>query len=201
MSSIAITGLLQIDLPTYTIRFCDGGFFQFEGQTFRSSDPVFGTIGGMQPPEEGVGDSVPALQIKLLPPTGTAPATLSQPGYQTARARFWIAEYDYSTGLITSAEVQFDGQLDQTILTVGKSRRELAIGIVSLAERLFEGNIGNSQNPTWHKSVWPGELGHDNATGLGVPVAWGVESPPRTSSTFGGGGGGGGRTIRNIRLY
>src|SRR3546814_9368912 len=49
--------------------------------------------------------------------------------------------------------------------------------LVSLAERLFELNIGNSLNSAWHKSVWPGELGHDNATGLSIPVAWGVESP------------------------
>src|SRR3546814_1850748 len=54
---------------------------------------------------------------------------------------------------------------------------EVAVSVVSLAERLFELNIGNSLNSAWHKSVWPGELGHDNATGLSIPVAWGVESP------------------------
>src|SRR3546814_10142793 len=54
---------------------------------------------------------------------------------------------------------------------------EVAVSVVSLAERLFELNIGNSLNSAWHKSVWPGELGHDKATGLSLPVAWGVESP------------------------
>src|SRR3546814_15904051 len=54
---------------------------------------------------------------------------------------------------------------------------EVAVSVVSLAERLFELNIGNSLNSAWHKSVWPGELGHDNATGLSIPVEWGVESP------------------------
>src|SRR3546814_8736110 len=54
------------------------------------------------------------------------------------------------------------------MLTVGASR-ELAVSVVSLAERLFELNIGNSLNSAWHKSVWPGELGHDNATGLSIP--------------------------------
>ena len=76
----------------------------------------------------------------------------------------------------------FDGQVDQTVLTVGKGTKELAVSVVSLAERLFEGNIGNTLNPTWHKSIWPGETGHDNATGLSVSVAWGTESPTRYST-------------------
>src|SRR3546814_3437222 len=31
---------------------------------------------------------------------------------------------------------------------------EVAVSVVSLAERLFELNIGNSLNSAWHKSVW-----------------------------------------------
>lgn len=151
---------------------------------------------------EGVGDTVPALQLTLLPTDTAAPAQISKPGHQTARVRFWIAEYDVDTGVIGSSEVMFDGQIDQTILTVGKGTKTLDVSIVSLAERLFEGNIGNTLNPTWHKSVWPGETGHDNATGLSKPVAWGVESPRRGS---GGGGGGsyvdGGGRPQDLRAY
>lgn len=190
MNQIALTGLLKIELPDHTIRFCDGGFFAFEGETYRSEDALFGTIGAVESLSEGVGDSVPALSISLLPPDETAPATLSQPGYQTARVQFWIAEYDAQTGVITSAEKMFDGQIDQTILTVSKTQRELTMSIVSLAERLFEGNIGNTLNPTWHKSIWPGETGHDNATGLSVPVAWGTEGPSRGGTSSSGRGGG-----------
>src|SRR5690606_3785725 len=90
---------------------------------------------------------------------------------------FWIAEYDVATGIISTADVQFDGQIDQTVFSSGRGTKELSMSIVSLAERLFEGNIGNTLNSTWHKSVWPGEKGHDNATGLSVPIAWGTEAP------------------------
>jgi hypothetical protein len=62
--------------------------------------------------------------------------------------------------------------------------------VVSLAEKLFERNIGNSMNSSWHKYVNPGELGQDNATGLTGSVAWGVESAPGGGTTRGGGGGG-----------
>lgn len=202
MNSVALTGLVQIDLPERTLRYCDGGFFEFGGEAFRSSDATFGTIGSLAAMSEGVGDVVPALQMTLLPAGNAAAADLSKPGHQTSRVRFWIAEFDVDTGVIGSAEVMFDGQIDQTILTVGKGTKTLDVSVVSLAERLFEGNIGNTLNPTWHKSVWPGETGHDNATGLSKPIAWGVESPRRGGS--GGGGGSyvdGGGNARDLRAY
>lgn len=205
MNQVALTGLVQIDLPERTLRYCDGGFFEFGGEAFRSSDATFGTIGSLAAMSEGVGDVVPALQMTLLPADSAAASDLSKPGHQTSRVRFWIAEFDVEAGTIASSEVMFDGQIDQTILTVGKGQKELAVSVVSLAERLFEGNIGNTLNPTWHKSVWPGETGHDNATGLSKPVAWGVETP---RGGFGGGGasrnspgGGSDRQARDMRAY
>ena len=185
MNAIALTGLVQVDLPERTLRFCDGAFFAFEGETFRGKDATYGTIAALAAMSEGVGDTVPAIQMTLLPANDAAPADLSQPGHQTARVRFWIAEYDVASGLITSSEVMFDGQVDQTILTVGNGAKTLEVSVVSLAERLFEGNIGNTLNPTFHKSVWPGETGHDQATGLTIPVAWGTERPPFSSTRTG----------------
>lgn len=191
MSRVALTGLLTIELPEATLRFTDGGFIEYNGETYRAKDDTFGTIQSVQPLSEGVGDSVPALSISMLPPDTSAVADLTKPGHQTSQVQFVLAEYDVDAGTINSADVLFTGQIDQSVLTVGKGKRELAMSVVSLAERLFEGNTGNSLNPTFHKSVWPGETGHDNATGLAVPVAWGVERPG-TGSGYGGGRGGGG---------
>lgn len=190
MSHIALTGLVKIELPDRTLRFCDGGFFVYEGDTYRSKDAVFGTIGALQTMSESVGDVVPAVVLTILPPDSTAPEEISQPGNQTSPAKFIIAEFDADTGLITDANVEFYGQLDQTILKSSAGEYSLAVSVVSLAERLFERNIGNSMNPTWHKSVWPGELGQDNATGLSNAIAWGVESP-RSNGGAGGVGSGG----------
>lgn len=189
---IGMTGLVEITLPDVTLRFCDGGFFVYESQTYRSEDAVFGTISALQTMGEGVGDTVPALSMTLLPPDSTAPSEICQPGNQTSRARFIIAEYDAETGLITTADVFFDGQLDQTVYSFGENTKELGMSIVSLAERFFEGNIGNTMNSVFHKSIFPGETGHDNANGLSVPVAWGVEAPPSNMRRSGGGGYGGG---------
>lgn len=178
MNRIAFIGLIKIEFPGHTMRLCDGGFMEWAGETYRSKDSTFGTLGGAEPLSEGVGEEVPVFELTLLPPSDTAPGDLTQPGFQTARSRFWIGEYDVDAGtLIGEPDLQFDGQVDQTLLTFGRETREMALSIVSNTARLLERNIGNSLNPVWHKSIWPGETGHDNATGLGRQVAWGAEAP------------------------
>ncbi len=177
MNTVALIGLMKMELPDATVRLCDGGFIEYDSETYRSFDPVFGTIASIDALSEGVGDEVPALEVTFYPHGDAEPSDLSQPGFQTARTRFWIGEYDVEAGTLDGTpDLVFDGQLDRTQLIVGRERT-LSCSIVSLAERLFELNIGNSLNPNWHKSVWSGELGHDNATGLSVPVAWGAASP------------------------
>lgn len=196
MQRVSLISLLRIDLPGTTVRLCDAGFVQFDGATFAAEDPIFGVIGAVQPLTEGVGEEIPALELTLLPLGASAPAQLSQPGYQRSTVRAWIGEYSQETGLlIGTPDLLFHGQIDQTTLRVGRSTRELAITVVSTAERLFMLNEGNSLSPRWHKSIWPGELGHDNAIGLTVPVAWGTESRPGAGAVSYGGTTGAGRGI------
>lgn len=188
MQQIAVVGLMRIELPTGTVNLCEAGFFTFDGAVHRGRDATFGTVDSVESMTEGRGDEIPALQIDLLPPGTAAASALSQPGFQTSRLRSWIGEYDIASGLITGTpELMFDGQVDQTTLRIGAART-LSLSAVQTAERIFELDIGNSLSPTFHKSVWPGELGHDEATGLKVQVAWGVEKP--IGATGGGSGGG-----------
>lgn len=193
MNRIGLTGLCKIELPDATIRLTDGGFIVWGGETYRSKDDVFGTIASIDELTEGVSSEVPALDIVMFPANTAAAADLSQPGFQRSRVTFWLAEFDRETGWLDGEpDVLFDGQIDQTALSCGRDSRELTMTIVSTAERLFERNIGNSLTSAFHKSIWPGETGHDNAAGLGKPVAWGVEAPPSTSAGYYGGGGFGG---------
>lgn len=174
---VGMIGLLKIELPDATIRLCDGGFVPWGAETFRSVDPVFGSLAAVEELEEGIAESVPAFTMTLLPTGAEGPAALSQPGFQRSRVRFWLAEYAPDDGmLVGEPDLQFDGQIDTTTLSAGFGELSLDMSVVSQLERLFSRNRGNSLNPRWHKSVWPGETGHDNATGLSVPVAWGVES-------------------------
>lgn len=201
---LTIAGLVEISLraagglPARTIRLSDGGFLKLQGQTYRAEDPDFGAIVEVQEFAEQAGDEAPGGVLTFQPRSGAAAATLSQPGYQMSPIRFWLVRVDPQTGLAdeVSAELLGDMLLDSTRLRFGRGTRLLDMEMIAAAERLMNVNEGNVLSSRFHKSVWPGELGLDNAVDVGVTVAWRVASPPRGSvrggpSVPGGGGGGG----------
>lgn len=203
MDIVTLAGLVKIELPDVTLRICDGAFVIWDAETFTASDPDFGTIGSMEPVDEGVGDEIPALRMNFLPNSTASAADLSKPEYQGCRVRMWIAEVDLATNeVIGDPSLEFDGQADSTDLVIDRGTRELEMDIVSAAERLFLINESNTLSPRFHKSLYPGELGQDNAIGVGVGVAWGTALPAQTygpgyGGSGDGGGGGGGRFFNN----
>jgi hypothetical protein len=186
MIQIGLTGLCKIELPGYTIRLCDGGRIKWGSETFVARDPEYGTLGSIEEISEGAGEELPPLELTLIPPDTAAAADLVQPTMQGSRVQLWLAEYNpVNSTVIGTPEAKFDGELDQAALTL---QLQLTLSIIPAAARLFELNIGNSLSASWHKSIWSGETGHDEATGLTEKIAWGVEAPIGTA--IGGGGGG-----------
>lgn len=185
-----LAGLVKIELPSYTIRLCDGGFVYFDSEKYESADDEFGSIESVEAVEEHLSDDAPAGRITFLPKSTAAAATLSQPEYQNSRMRFWLARVNEATGVIVESELVGDMELDTTELHITKGGRRLEMGFRSSADRLFNINEGNVLSPRFHKSVWAGELGLDNATGIPDTVAWGVKAPPRGAVTAAPGSGG-----------
>lgn len=182
-------GLCKIEFPTGPVLLCEGGRVDWGSEIYRERHGTFGSILSIDNLSEGVGDEVPAMVLVLGPPASAPRASLSQPGFQTSRVRFWLAEVDLAAMAVTGTpDLQFSGWVDQTDLNL---RGELKVTVVSEAERLFERNRGSALSPVFHKALFPGETGHDNATGLSRPVAWGIEAPPGTlgsgSAALGGG--------------
>jgi len=183
VNRISVAGLCKIELPDHTIRLCDGGRIIWGSEVYRARDADFGVIGSVEPLEEGDGDSLPPLTMTLLPSSTASAADLVQPAMQGSRVRFWIAEYDVDAGEVTGTpDLRFDGELDQATLDL---QLQLELTVIAAAARLFELNIGNSLSPAFHKSVWPGETGHDQAVNLAFQDAWGVEAPPTAMSNGG----------------
>ncbi len=179
MKTFSMVGFLRMDLPSETIRLCDGAYMYFGGDLYTSKHDLFGTLAGLQAISEGAGEEVPSMEMIFLPTSAATPADLCQPGFQKSRVRLWLGEYTPATNtLVGTPHLMFDGQLDQTKYIVGRTSKRLSMSVVSTAERLFERNAGNSMSPSFQKSIWPGEKGHDNATGLSRPVAWGAQAPP-----------------------
>ena len=195
MDRVTLAGLVKITLPDATLLMCDGAFVKWDAEKFRSADATFGTIGQIEPIAEGVGDEIPALRITFNPVSTAAAAELSQPDWQGSRVEMWVAEVSLETNAVVGTPaLMFDGQTDSTELLIDVGARELGMDVVSAAERLFVVNEGNTLTPRFHKSLFPGELGEDNATGIGVGKAWGTAQPQQSyGAGFSYGGAGGGR--------
>jgi len=177
---ICLAGLLKLELPGHTVLLCDGGTLLFEGDTYLSEDSVFGTIAAIEAVTEGIGDQAPAATITFAPQPDAAAADLSNAAMQGSRLRTWIAEVDYDTGVILGTpDQQTDAVIDVPRLKIGKGKRLVEMDFVSSLERLFIIGTGNVLSGEFHRRVWPGERGCDNATGVEYTFAWGVGSPPR----------------------
>lgn len=199
MTSVALIGLVRIELPDRTLRFCSGGFIEFEGEVYRARDAVYGALGSVRAISEGIGDEIPALVIEILPSdTSISIAGLSVGAIQQSSVKLWIAEYNPETGLIVGTpDTRFIGFVDQPQVTFSRGQFTIQITAVPQLELLFFKDTGNGLSTAFHKSLYPGELGHDNASGMTIAVSWGVASPPRGGTSFAGGGFLGG-TINNI---
>lgn len=193
---VGITGLLKIELPGHTVLLSDGGSTLFNSEIYTSYDEVIGSLAAVDTIAEGIGDEIPALDLTFAPPSVVAVSALSSGAIQKSRVRLWLAEYDTTSGeIIGTPELRFIGFVDQPQTEFAFRQQGLQITAVPELEAMFFKDTGNGLSISFHKSLYPGEMGHDNASGLSIPVAWGVESPPRSSSYFGGGsgfGGGGG---------
>lgn len=197
-SVITLAGLCEIELPGRTVRWCDGGFVTWGGDLFKSEDEDFGTIESIDAVTEAISDEAPSGKLTVLPPSVVDAADLFQPDAQGSPMRFWLAEIDPATGgVVGTPENLFSGFLDALTLRIGRDRRAVEIEFMSEAERLFWTREGNVLSPRFHKTVWPGELGLDFATGAQTAVPWGVAGPGRGTigSGFVTGGGGFSRAI------
>lgn len=189
---VGITGLLRIDLPGHTVRLTDGGTTLFDGELYTANDEVIGSLAAVDTIAEGIGDEIPALDLTFAPPSVAAVSALSSGAIQKSRVRLWLAEYDASTGeIVGTPELRFIGFVDQPQTSFAYRQLSLQITAVPELEAMFFKDTGNGLSISFHKALYPGELGHDNASGLSIPIAWGVESPPRSTVYFGGGGSGG----------
>lgn len=192
MLVVGLVNLCRIDFPDATVvRWSEGAEIKWGADVYRPRHATYGALAGAEALSEGIGNEVPAMQLTLHPPSTAAAADLVQPGSQTARVRSWLARYlPVSATVDGTPDLTFDGFLDQARLRRGPTTFALDLAVVSALERLFELNTGNWLSPTFHKSVWPGETGEDQATGLVLQDAWGVEAPPQGGTGSAGLGGG-----------
>lgn len=183
---IRLAGLALIELPARTIRLCDGGYVYWGADKFTAKDDEFGTLANFESNDDAIGEEAPGGRLTLLPPEATAAGTLAQPEAQGGAVQLWMAELDNETGLISGTpQMVFDGVIDTVTLRLTQRGREVVIGFVAQAERLFAIKEGNVLSTRFHQLAWPGEKGLDHCTGAQVAVPWGVPDPGRGTGFFG----------------
>lgn len=190
MDRITLCGLIKIEFPEYTLRLCDGGFVNYGGELYQSEDAIFGVISGFEITGTAP-DQAPGGKISFLTPDPDAATAMIAPGFQTSKLSIWLAEINEATStVIGTPKILTLAQLDRGIVSETMRSREVGLEFVSLGERMMTINEGNSLNGTFHKRLFAGELGLDNAIGMGVTIAWGTSGPARGVASTGGFGNG-----------
>lgn len=170
--------LMEIALPSRTVRLCDGGYVFWGANKFDCVDPDFGTVKSAESFEEKTGDEAPGGKVTFLPPSAAAATALSNPAFQGARMRFWLGELDPVTGrIVGSPELTADLAIDTVTPKASKGTREVDIEFESSAKRLFLVLRGAALCDRFHQLCFPGELGMVNATGMPRSTAWGAANP------------------------
>lgn len=176
-----MSGLMELETMTRTIRLCDGGLLDWPGRgMFVSIDAEFGTIGSVDPAAEQIGDEAAGGRLTINVPTAAAAIDLAVAEMQGKPLRFWLAEVNADTGLlIGTPQKMFEGQVDTVSISLALNERSVVIEYVDAAERLFSIREGNVLTSRFHQTAWPGELGFDYCTGIGTQVPWGVAGAGR----------------------
>lgn len=175
---VGLTGLLKIELPDGDVTLSDGGVTVFGGDTYRPQDATLGAWSSISTIAEGVGDEIPAIEFTFAPPGPIAVTALSVGAIQQSRVRLWVAEYDVTTGAVVGTpELRFIGVVDQPQVSFSFRQFSASITAVPDLEAMFFKDTGNGLSATFHKALYAGELGHDNASGLSVPIHWGTQAP------------------------
>ena len=183
-----IVGLLRMNLPDHTVRMCDGGFIEFEGVNYTAKDSYLGSLVSVGAMSEGMGTSLPVLDLSFNPPSGSSITLLSVAAMQKSEVRLWVGEYDES-GIVGTPELRFLGFVDQPQIKATRSEFQVSFSVVPNAEWLFERDTGNALSASFQKFLYAGDTGHDQATGLGVEAAWGIAGVPQSGGAMTGGGG------------
>ncbi|WP_374649108.1 hypothetical protein [Rhizorhabdus sp.] len=174
-----VTLLIEVTLPDHVMRLLAGaGAVAWGTKTFAGVDSRFGTLAAADAIEDGAGDQAPAFSFTVMPPSNIAAADIASASYQGSPVSVWLAAVHPTSGLlIPDPYLLFTGVLDQPVLKVGRGTRSVDFDCVSDFDRLLEEDEGARLTDSFHQSLWPGELGFANVTGVEQTVYWGTANP------------------------
>lgn len=183
--------LVELALPSGTVRLTDAGEVAYGGHVYRGDHPTMGALGSVSGLRDGAASTTTRVDLVVLPRSDQAAADLTAPMAQGARVRVWFGAVSPATGaLIGEPELKFDGELDKAAFTVGATW-SVTVQCGTQAERQLEPNEDWRLNHPFHSAIWTGETGLTYVTNVAKKIYWRMESP-NGSIIFGSGSRSGG---------
>lgn len=204
-----LTGFFELSLPSGTRRMLLGSTeVTWAGQTWKGYDPTIGSIDAPDDVREDMTGQAPngSLSINISPDANRD--DIAGQTVQLAPFKCWLAalQLDGSNhvSVVADPELLSDGFIDQATINLDKGRDDLDYTIISAFDYFFEDGEGQRLNGQFHRSLWSGEQGLDNVTGVTKKIYWGAYgqngSGGGSSSIYGGGGGGSRGGGANMRI-
>jgi hypothetical protein len=201
-----LTAFFEIDLPSGTRRLLYGSTeVAWSGNTWLGYDQTIGSLAAPDDVTEDMTGEAPNTSITLIVSPDANLDDIAGDAIQLSPLKIWLValELDINKRLqvVPDPELLFDGFVDQATITLDSKRNELDYTIISAFDYFFEDSEGQRLNGQFHQSIWPGEKGLDNVTGVTKKIYWGAYGPASAGTLFGGGGGRAGPVqvwIRNL---
>jgi hypothetical protein len=194
----SVTGFFEIDLPSGTRRLLLGsGEAAYGGNTFKGYDSTIGSISSGDELKEDSSGVAPNTSITIQVASSATKADIAGEDVQLAPVRISLAALGLDTGkhviAIPDPELMFDGFIDQAVSDLDKQKDEITYTVLSAFDYFFEDSEGQRLNDQFHESMWAGELGLSNVTGVARKIYWGALGPNSASgvASVGVGSGGG----------
>jgi hypothetical protein len=186
-----VTGFFEIDLPSGTRRLLLGsGEVAWGANTFKGYDPTFGSITGGEGISEEATGQAPNTSFTVQVAASATKSDIAGADVQLAPAKIWLAaiQFDASSHFeaVPDPELIFDGFIDQAMSNVDRKKDEIDYTLVSGFDYFFEDSEGQRLSDAFHESVWSGEKGLVNVTGVTRKIYWGTYGPGGASSVTGG---------------
>lgn len=176
-SAAPITVLLvSYDLGDGEIaRWTDGGFVVWDSELYEARNN-FGVLSEVGEISDGVDGEASSCAITIIPADNDAFAALTAPEAQGAVVNIHLGAVNFQTGaLVGEPDLLMRCELDVPRLT--QNGGAVTHDTITEEARMLEVNDERRLNDSYQQSIWPGDLGYANVSGLKVKIYWRATDP------------------------
>ncbi len=176
--------LYTVTLPGGTIRWTDGGFVVWGGNTYRALTD-HGTISDSEEISDGIDNEATINAVTFMPADDTAFGNLSAFSAQGSVITTHLASIDFETGLLVGTpEELLRAEFDEPRLA--DNGNVLIVDCITEESRMLEDDDQRRLTDTAHQEAWDAELGLSNVSSLPLHRYWRKDRPSAISYSGGG---------------